>query len=293
MTGTEPAGRPVARYRVRHRSAYHYDQQVRASFNEARLMPMAAPWQLPLDTQLKVDGASWQYRYLDYWGTRVNVIEVHGPHTELVFDASSVVEVDPTRRTTPVFELTWDQMHAPDLRAAQYEFLAQVPSTEPPADLAAQADRFAAAADTPHEAALAIARYVHDQMTYLPGSTGVNTVAGEAWAERAGVCQDYAHLVIGALRQVGIPARYVSGYLHPSAEPELGEPVVGESHAWVEWWLGTWYPHDPTNDGAVQDRHVMIGTGRCYGDVPPIKGIVAGVPAGTTLDVEVEITRLA
>ena len=130
-------------------------------------------------------------------------------------------------------------------------------------------------------------------MTYLPGSTGVNTVAAEAWTARAGVCQDYAHLVIGALRHVGIPARYVSGYLHPSTHPELGEATVGESHAWVEWWLGTWFPHDPTNNGPVVDRHVMIGTGRGYVDVPPIKGIVAGVPAGVELDVAVEITRLA
>jgi transglutaminase-like putative cysteine protease len=84
----------------------------------------------------------------------------------------------------------------------------------------------------------------------------------------------------------------VSGYLHPAEEPELGEPVVGESHAWVEWWLGEWTGHDPTNDAEVGERHVIVGRGRDYTDVPPIKGIVAG-PAESDLAVTVEITRLA
>ena len=113
-------------------------------------------------------------------------------------------------------------------------------------------------------------------MTYQPGSTGVNTPALEAWRARTGVCQDYAHLVVGTLRQVGLPARYVSGYLHPDADAAIGETAVGESHAWVEWWLGDWTGHDPTNNGAVGERHVLVGRGRDYTDVPPIKGLVAG-----------------
>jgi transglutaminase-like putative cysteine protease len=130
-------------------------------------------------------------------------------------------------------------------------------------------------------------------MSYVPGSTGVQTSAAEAWSARSGVCQDYAHLVVGALRHVGLPARYVSGYLHPKASAALGESVVGESHAWVEWWLGEWVAHDPTNSTMVSDRHVVVGMGRDYRDVPPIKGIVAGSPVTTDLEVKVEITRLA
>jgi transglutaminase-like putative cysteine protease len=145
----------------------------------------------------------------------------------------------------------------------------------------------------PAETALAISNHVHDSMTYEPGSTGVQTSAAEAWSARRGVCQDYAHLVIGALRHVGIPARYVSGYLHPLSDAALGEPVVGESHAWVEWWLGEWVGHDPTNSTFVRDQHVTIGCGREYADVPPIKGVVAGTPLRTDLSVEVQITRLS
>ena len=107
------------------------------------------------------------------------------------------------------------------------------------------------------------------------------------------MCQDYAHLVVGALRHVGIPARYVSGYLHPSTEPAIGVEVGAESHAWVQWWLGEWTDHDPTNLADVVERHVHRRRRARLRDVPPIKGIVAGTPVTTALDVEVTITRQA
>jgi transglutaminase-like putative cysteine protease len=85
----------------------------------------------------------------------------------------------------------------------------------------------------------------------------------------------------------------VSGYLYPAVGPEVGESAVGESHAWVEWWLGEWTAYDPTNAAEVGERHIIIGTGRAYSDVPPIKGIVAGPHRTTNLSVTVELTRLA
>jgi transglutaminase-like putative cysteine protease len=281
-----------ARYRIDHASHYRYDQEVVGSYNEARLTPVSTRWQTPLESTLRIDEASWQHSYVDYWGTQVRVFEVSRPHSELVVSARSLVEVDPVWRPRPQHAYTWDELCERAVSDEMGEYLAQTPSTSPPDDLAATAEEIAQRSD-PHAAALAISTTVHEQMTYEPGSTGVYTVAAEAWSERRGVCQDYAHLVVGALRQVGIPARYVSGYLHPKKEPVLGEPAVGESHAWVEWWLGEWVAHDPTNNAEVADRHVMIGTGRDYSDVPPIKGIVAGSPVTTELQVSVEITRLA
>ena len=145
----------------------------------------------------------------------------------------------------------------------------------------------------PGDAARDISLAVHEALTYLPGSTQVQTSAAEAWQERSGVCQDYAHLVVGALRHVGLPARYVSGYLHPAASPEVGQTLSGESHAWVEWWQGEWVAFDPTNAVEVGNRHVMVGAGRDYADVPPIKGIVAGGHSDSALTVTVELTRMA
>jgi transglutaminase-like putative cysteine protease len=281
-----------ARYRILHTSLYRYDQPATASLNEARLTPLVTRWQNPLENLLRVDNVSWQFRYVDYWGTQVRVFEAERPHSELVVSASSLVEVEPALRPAPNLDLGWPDVRSPRVRNEFGEFLTQLASTEPAEDLVELAESLVV--DTsPAETALAISNAVHDAMSYVPGSTGVQTSAAEAWSARSGVCQDYAHLVVGALRHVGLPARYVSGYLHPKASAALGESVVGESHAWVEWWLGEWVAHDPTNSTMVSDRHVVVGMGRDYRDVPPIKGIVAGSPVTTDLEVEVEITRLA
>jgi transglutaminase-like putative cysteine protease len=101
-----------------------------------------------------------------------------------------------------------------------------------------------------------------------------------------------AQVTVALLRAAGLPAKYVSGYLHadPSAEP--GQTVVGESHAWVEYWAGSWRPLDPTSGAAVRERHVVVARGRDYADIPPLKGIYHGAPT-SALDVTVEVTRLA
>jgi len=98
----------------------------------------------------------------------------------------------------------------------------------------------------PHDAALAIMDLAHEQVAYVPGSTGVAT-AREPWALGSGVCQSIAHVAIALLSAVGLPASYVSGYLHPRADTAVGETFTGESHAWVEVWLGAWWAYDPTN----------------------------------------------
>jgi transglutaminase-like putative cysteine protease len=282
----------TARYQIRHTSRYRYDQAVTTSFNEARLTPLATSWQHPLESVVKVESVTWQYRYVDYWGTQVRVFEANTPHRELLVDATSLVEVDPSQRPGAATAMSWRELRSSESVDQLAEYLTQLPSTQPPADLADRADELAASVG-PHEAALAVSFAVHDAMTYRPGSTGVHTVASEAWQARSGVCQDYAHLVVGALRHIGLPARYVSGYLHPQSEPVLGEAAVGESHAWVEWWLGEWHGHDPTNAADVAERHVVVGAGRHYADVPPIKGIVAGTPVTTDLSVSVSLNRLA
>jgi transglutaminase-like putative cysteine protease len=282
----------TTRYRINHTSAFRYDQAVTASFNEVRLTPASMLWQNTLESTMRVEPSSWHYRYVDYWGTQVRGFEAHAAHRDLLVEVESTVEVDGSRRPALTEETAWEALRSAEVTDEFGEFLAPGRSTVPPPDLATQARAFAADS-SPAEAALAIAAAVHDTMTYVPGSTGVHTLAAEAWVAGSGVCQDYAHLVVGALRHVGIPARYVSGYLHPKAEPVVGETVPADSHAWVQWWLGTWMDHDPTNQSQIAERHIVVGTGRDYRDVTPIKGIVAGTPVTTALNVEVSITRLA
>ena len=110
----------------------------------------------------------------------------------------------------------------------------------------------------------------------------------EALHHGAGVCQDFAHLTLALLRAAGIPARYVSGLPPPGKDARPGETVAGESHAWVEAWIGDWWAFDPTNGVAVGERHVVVGRGRDYADVPPLKG-VHSTGTAEALDVEVRI----
>jgi transglutaminase-like putative cysteine protease len=126
---------------------------------------------------------------------------------------------------------------------------------------------------------------VRSAMTYERGTTNVHTTAGEALAEGRGVCQDFSHVMLGACRAAGIPARYVSGYLFDPAQGDLGE-----SHAWVDVHVGDagWLSLDPTHDVEQDEHYVRVGVGRDYGDVPPTRGVYKG-SADETLEVAVTI----
>ena len=145
---------------------------------------------------------------------------------------------------------------------------------------------------TPRAAAEELSALVRGEMRYQPGATGVHSRGEDAWAERSGVCQDFAHITVGALRSLGVPARYVSGYLVPTKDSEVGDTSKGESHAWVEFWDDGWIAVDPTNGTEVGRDHVVVARGRDYEDVPPFKGIYSG-RAKASLEVVVAITRLA
>jgi transglutaminase-like putative cysteine protease len=107
-----------------------------------------------------------------------------------------------------------------------------------------------------------------------------------------GVCQDFAHVTLGLLRAAGLPGRYVSGYLHPDPNAQVGVTVTGESHAWVEFWAGEWVAVDPTSLAEVGNRHVLLARGRDYADVRPLSGVYSG-PGVELFRVTVDITRLA
>jgi transglutaminase-like putative cysteine protease len=281
----------VNRLRIRHETGFRYEGQVTASYNEARMLPANADGQLVLHSQLDVQPAASQRGYVDYWGTRVASFDVLQPHTRLALTATSLVEVRP--REHPVHRLTWEALaDEVETRTEYVEQLAQTSRTEPPAELVDLARRALTDAESPCDAALAIVELVGERIAYVPGSTSVTSTAADAWEAGAGVCQDITHLAVGALRSAGIPARYVSGYLHPVPDAEIGVPVEGESHAWVEWFCGSWQGFDPTNSIGVGDRHVRVGHGRDYGDVAPLRGVYAG-PGASELFVRVQITREA
>ena len=280
----------MTRYRIIHTTGFRYDSEVVASYNEARMLPARDDHQLVFATKLEIQPHGSSHEYFDYFKTRAVMFEVLEPHSELTITSTSVVELRPALSVTP--GLNWDDLGAEITSELELvDAVSQTKRTTPPSELAKFARKMAEVS-SPHETAMAICRKVFAEMTYKHGFTGVHSIATEAWSAKVGVCQDYAHITIGAMRAAGIPARYVSGYLHPSIDPVLGDKVVGESHAWVEWWAGSWFAFDPTNNVDVVDRHIVVGRGRDYDDVAPLRGVYAGA-VYSELFVSVEITKEA
>jgi transglutaminase-like putative cysteine protease len=281
----------VNRLRIRHTTSFTYGADVSASYNEARMRPVSSDSQLVLSSTLQVEPSASLHDYTDYWGTRVTSFEVITPHRSLSVSATSLVEARPKHHVG--HPISWEQLRSRSATDMELiEQLGQTRFTDPADDVVRLAEEIVSQGRNPSETATAIARAVGESMEYMQGVTGVHSTAAEAWEEKKGVCQDITHITLGALRSAGIPARYVSGYLHPRREPVVGESVKGESHAWVEWYCGQWVGFDPTNLIDIADRHVLVGAGRDYSDVPPLHGVYAGSRA-SDLTVSVEITRVA
>ncbi|MEV4774050.1 transglutaminase family protein [Microbacterium sp. LWH12-1.2] len=280
----------MSRLRIVHRTGFRYEQPATASYNEARMLPHSREGQFVLQAGLEISPTAAQHSYADYWDTRVSTFEVLVPHQMLSVTATSVVDVRPVPPSG--LRLDWDEVAARiPLSLSLAECVAQTPATAPDADMLDLALRIEAEGGSLDETALEICRTVGEAMEYRSGVTGVNSTARDAWAARSGVCQDIAHVALGVLRAAGIPARYVSGYLHPDLSASIGQPVVGESHAWVEWYSGEWRGYDPTNLTEIGESHVYVGHGREYADVAPLRGVYAG-PSASELFVSVELTRL-
>jgi transglutaminase-like putative cysteine protease len=277
------------RLRIKHVTGFTYAGTAHASYNEARMTPVTVTGQTMLFSQVECSPAAPTWRYRDYWGTAVTVFDLQRPHQQLVVTATSLVETG--ERTPPGAAVTWEELREETTLDAYAELLGATDLTTVDEELSTLAADVAGRRP-PDEAGQALATWVRDTVEYVPGSTGVHTGAQEAWALRKGVCQDIAHLTVGLLRSVGIPARYVSGYLYPKADGAVGDTVAGQSHAWVEWWCGDWVAFDPTNGVPAGQRHVIVARGRDYADVTPLKGVYHGAPS-TGLGVTVEATRLA
>lgn len=275
--------------RIVHRTGYEYAGMASHSFNEARMSPRSTLHQAVLHTKVDISPTAWTNTYTDYWGTTVTQFEVHEPHPRLAVTASATVDVQRPEVTGQ--GLGWDAVRSSDVFDDLSEYLLQSPMVEPAEELKARVEEIAGRSATPGDCAREVVELIHDEMEYVSGSTGVHTRASEAWANRSGVCQDMSNLTIGCLRAVGIPACYVSGYLLPAREPEIGTPYTGESHAWVRWWDGEWVGMDPTNAIQPGGRHVEVAKGREYGDVPPLRGIYTGTKS-SSMFVEVELTAL-
>ncbi|MFC4452678.1 transglutaminase family protein [Deinococcus sonorensis] len=269
------------RAEIRHVTEYRYAEPVWDSFNEIRLHPARDERQNVLAFDIRVTPDVPVTVHRDYFGGLIHHVHVHEPHTLLRIEARTLVVTYPSRPPTPapVSSLTpHREPHVEYLLASP-----RVPTGSWP-------EVFGARRPQPDDDLptflLDLTRYLYRRFQYTPGATDVRTSLSDFAGTGRGVCQDYAHAMLGILRTVGIPARYVSGYIYAGADFVGAEA----SHAWVEAFIpgSGWTGYDPTNNTAVVEAHVKIGHGRDYSDVSPISGHYHGNTRGV-LDVEVKV----
>ncbi len=284
------------RFDIRYETRFRYDAPVRESHNELRACPVDDGRQRVLDFRLRVDPSAAVQSYRDYWGTRVEAFGVIPRHDRLDVIAEISVETQPAAGDpappTPVADLAAHE--------AFHEYL--VPSRYTRGSgLGDLARTVVDGADSAEEVGRTIAGWVGQSLTYTPGATKVDTSIDEVVERRVGVCQDYAHLTVALCRSIGVPARYVSGYLFARREDAGPNDLDGDgeadsvrvqTHAWVEVAVAParWQALDPTNGREVGERHVKIGHGRDYFDVSPFHGSFSG-SADPTLVSSVDIRR--
>ncbi len=287
------------KFHIIHTTRYAYSQPVGLCHNEAHLRPRSFDLQECLEARVDIDPAPARYdERADYFGNSVAYFSVQAPHDRLTVTATSTVHRRaPVVRSTEA-SLAWDRVaaylqSAGSLEAlAAREYVLDSPLVATSADLSA----FALPSFTPERSLLSavhdLNRRIHSAFLYDRDFTTVSTPLAEVLAQRRGVCQDFAHLAIGCLRSLGLPARYVSGYLQ-STPPPGQERMRGAdaSHAWFAVFDpdAGWVDFDPTNDVIVSDQHVTTAWGRDYADVTPLKGVVFGGGAHS-LEVAVEIS---
>ena len=202
------------------------------------MTPLTLPSQTTLESRVTAGAGVPVWTYNDYWGTYVSVFDLPDPHDDLVIRAVSTVETEPFAGV-PAADARpgWPELRQHGRQGRLLELvLPTALTTVAPEISEAAMEEISGQALGPDEAAAAISARVHDHVTYLPGATGVRTNAQEAWDKGQGVCQDMAQIAVSLLRAAGVPARYVSGYLHPDPEARPGSTSVGQSHAWVEYW---------------------------------------------------------
>lgn len=285
------------RFDIRYRLAFEYENVVRHSQNELRACPLTDEHQMLLSYRVTSSPTARVHGFTDYWGTRVDAYGIREPHVAVEVVAESAVET--RQRPLMVASPRMDDLADPAFVDEHAEYLSTTRHTEPGELTTGCVEEISArgAVDVV-SLVLDVHRLVHRSLTYESGSTEIGVVPDAVLAGGKGVCQDYAHLAVGLCRQLGVPARYVSGYFF-AADDATGAAVVGDSaqvqtHAWFEAAIpgAGWLALDPTNALAVGERHVTIGRGRDYDDVPPIRGVYAGV-ASASLDAGVEMRLLS
>jgi transglutaminase-like putative cysteine protease len=279
-------------YEVTHTTRFSYESPVSRCLNEVHLTPRQLPFQQVRQTGIQVEPAPAFLRHRkDYFGNDVSTFAVIDVHYSLTATAKSLVEVsgrEDALESTISWEDARDTIAATEDSSAleASEFIYSSPYVPVVPDMVAFARETFTDGRPLLESATELSHRIHSEFRYTPKSTSIDVPLSEVLRKRHGVCQDFAHVMIGALRSLRLSARYVSGYVRSGPRVQGAQA----SHAWVSVFVpgAGWISFDPTNDMMPSDTHVTLAWGRDYGDVTPVKGVTLG-GGGQSIDVEVYV----
>jgi len=263
-------------YRIKHITRYTYPSPVIDSANQVMLFPINDEQQEVKKHELIITHHPAVEIFTDYFGNKVGIFSVIKPHTELTIQSNIEVITKevllPGSDAAP--ETQWDNLVMIREQFPYMDFMLQE-NFEAHDEVATVVKSMMNETVSPFAAAQQMSAFVYNSFEYKKGITSVETQVDEIWRLKAGVCQDFAHILLVMLRLVGIPARYVSGYICPKNHELRGE---GATHAWVEAYIPFygWLGLDPTNNCIVSDRHVRLAIGRSFTDCTPVKGTYKG-----------------
>jgi len=274
------------RYTVEHETRYAYTAPVSQSWQLARLTPRALPWQRLVSHSLQIEPSADERRdEIDSFGNTVTHFGLHGAHRVLSVRMSCLVEIGERASVPPADGTAWEAVRESIRHDPQQDDLVPASMCEPtPLVPYSEAALAYALPSFPHgrswvEAVTDLMHRIHAEFEFEPGATTVSTSVDEVLYQKRGVCQDFAHLMLACLRGVGLPARYVSGYL--LTDPPPGQPrLMGAdvSHAWVAAYAPGhgWVEFDPTNDQLADNRYITLTWGADFADVVPLRGVILG-----------------
>ena len=280
-------------YSVRHLTRFRYSAPVSESVMEVRMQPRRDEHQHCLSFELTTEPTTRITASRDYLGNIVHHFDVLALHGELLVTAQALVTTTPAPPLAPLGPHSWIALDELANEGDYVEMLIPSQFAQPTALLRAFTRELEITRrDDPLTVLYDITAKLHGALTYTPNSTSVDSPIDVALQQRSGVCQDYAHIMLALVRELGIPCRYVSGYLYHQRD-DTSSVAADATHAWVEALLPGlgWVGFDPTNNTPVADRHIKVAIGRDYADVPPTRGVFKG-QADTELGVAVQV-RLA
>jgi len=262
-------------FKIQHITKYEYDRLIQESMNEIKIFPILSPEQEVLKHELLISGNPEVQIFFDYWGNQTGVFNLMPPHQELSIDSRLVV------RTIRSSDLSVNFISSFSELPGEVQGNLKMLELTRPDDIRSQSriDEIAQSVYS-HDDSVGItikncSDYIFTYFNYIKGITNVETTVDEILEKKAGVCQDFAHIMLQILRTLKIPCRYVSGYICPYQRGLRGE---GATHAWVEAWVprSGWAGIDPTNNVWVTNTHIKLATGRHFTDCSPVKGSFRG-----------------